>query len=161
MNFVIIMANTYTQLAVHIVFAVKYRQALIALDWDNVLYAYMNGTLQNKGHKPLIINGVPDHVHILIELNPQSSISDTVRELKKASTAYVNAHNLTTTPFQWQTGFAAFAVSKYNVRRVINYIKNQKQHHLSLPFMVEYRNLLKQAEIDHNDKYLFEQPRDK
>lgn len=152
----LIMANTYTQLAIHVVFAVRNREALISLDWDGLLYAYMVGVLEKMGHRSLIINGVPDHVHILLEFNPNRSLSDTVRELKKASTGWLNERKLAPGHFQWQTGYSAFSVSKRHVKRVIAYINNQKQHHIDLPFMAEYKAMLEMAGIEYNEKYLFD-----
>lgn len=150
------MPNTFTQLYIHIVFAVKNRNALIEQSWEEKLYKYITGTVQNMGQKMLRINGMPDHIHFLIGLKPEISISDLVREIKKSSTNHIKEKKLTKYNFNWQTGFGAFSVSHSQLDKVINYIINQKEHHRKKTFKEEYIELLKKYEIEFDGKYLFE-----
>lgn len=150
------MANAYTQLTVQLILVIKHRRATIHFAWEAKLYEYLGGFLRNTGHKVLAINGMPDHVHILMGLNPAIAISDMVRELKKASTAYVNQQKFTSVPFQWQPGYAAFSYSRSERSRVIRYIERQKEHHLKASFRKEYLEMLREFEIEFKEEYLFE-----
>jgi putative transposase len=150
------MANTYTQLYIHLVFAVKSRKTLIKSEWKEDLYRYMTGIVQTRGHKLIIINGMPDHVHILIGLNPKESISDLVKTIKSDSNGYVNNNNLSKNyKFEWQDGYGAFSVSRSQLKNIILYIEQQEEHHKKLTFMDEYRGFLKNHGIDYNDAYVF------
>ncbi len=150
------MPNTFTQLYIHIVFAVKNRNALIDQSWEEALYKYITGTVQNMGHKMLRINGMPDHIHFLIGMKPEIAISDLVREVKKSSTNHIKEKNLTKFNLNWQTGFGAFSVSHSQLDSVINYIINQKEHHKKKTFKEEYLELLNKYIIEYDEKYLFE-----
>ncbi|MCE3229405.1 MAG: tpn [Bacteroidetes bacterium] len=103
------MANTYSQIYIQIVFAVRKRNSLIHPSWENELYKYITGIIQNKGQKLIAINGMPDHIHILIGMKPTCCLSDLVREIKKSSNEYVKENGFTKTQFQWQEGFGAFS----------------------------------------------------
>lgn len=103
------MANTYTQIHIHFVFVVKYRQGLISILWKNELYKYITGIVQNFGHKLDIINGMPDHVHMLVGLRPNQSISDLMKTLKQHSSKWINNQKLLKVRFEWQEGYAAFS----------------------------------------------------
>lgn len=150
------MPNTFTQLYIHIVFAVKNRNSLINQTWEDKLYKYITGTVQKMGQKMLRINGMPDHIHFLIGLKPDIAISDLVREVKKSSTSFIKEKKLTKLNFSWQSGYGAFSVSHSQLDKVINYIINQKEHHRKRTFKEEYIELLKKYEIEYNEKYLFE-----
>lgn len=124
-----IMANTYTQIHIHFVFAVKFREALIGSSWKESLYKYMTGTIQNNNHKLLAINGTADHIHILVGLRPSQSISDLMKDVKQSSTKWINENKLVNGRFAWQEGYGAFSNSKSQVSQVIKYINNQEEHH--------------------------------
>jgi len=138
------------------VFAVKYRNTLIAIEWESDLYKYMTGIIQNRGQKLLAINGAANHIHILIGMKPTCCLSDLVRETKKASTAFVNTRKLTSHKFQWQEGFGAFSYSHSSLDNVIAYIRNQKEHHKAITFKEEYTNFLTKFNVDYKDEYLFD-----
>jgi putative transposase len=120
------MPNTYTQIYVQTVFAVKHRQGLIRVEWRENLYRYMTGIVQNQGHKLIAVNGMPDHVHTLIGLNPKQSISELVQYLKMDSSKWINNEQLTPGKFEWQTGYGAFSYGQSQIDEVVQYIKNQE-----------------------------------
>jgi putative transposase len=150
------MAGTYSQIYIQIVFAVKNRQSLIHADWEEELYKYITGIVTNKGQKLLAINGIPDHIHILIGMKPTCCLSDLVREIKKASNEFVREKRFTNYKFQWQEGFGAFSYSHSSLDNVIRYIQNQKEHHRKKTFREEYKEFLELFQIEFKDEYLFE-----
>lgn len=123
------MANTYTQLHIQFIFAVKYRAALIHKAWKDRLHQYIAGILQANEHKVLQINSMPDHIHIFIGMRPHQSISASVQNVKTESSKWIKAQGLSSSPFAWQEGFGAFSYSRSHVDRVIRYIQNQEAHH--------------------------------
>jgi len=150
------MADTFSQLYIHIVFSVKSRENLISESWANELYKYITGIVKNDKQKLIIINGMPDHIHILLSISPNIAISDLVRDIKANSSRFINEKKFVKGKFHWQEGYGAFSCSKKNLEKVINYIKNQKEHHTMKSFKEEYINILKKLEIEYNEKYLFE-----
>jgi REP element-mobilizing transposase RayT len=148
--------STYSQLYIHLVFAVKGRQSLITSDFDVRLYQYISGIVRGKGQKMLAIDGMPDHIHIFIGFRPEVCLSDLVREIKKASNAFINDNKLSRTKFYWQEGYGAFSYSHSDIDRVVRYILKQKEHHKKLTFREEYVDLLKKFDVQYEDKYLFE-----
>jgi REP element-mobilizing transposase RayT len=150
------MADHYTQLHIQIVFAVKYRASLIESEWEDELYKYITGIMKQRGHKMLAINGMPDHIHIFIGLNPNESISDLVREVKKASNDFIKMRRFTKYKFQWQSGYGAFSYSHSAIDRVVKYILNQKEHHRKKTFKEEYLAFLNAFEIEYKKEYLFD-----
>lgn len=152
------MANTYTQLHIQFVFAVKYRIALIQPEWNQRLHQYITGIIQNNEHKMLQINSMPDHIHILIGLRPNQSISSLVQNVKAESSKWIKDNNFCKSAFSWQEGFGAFSYSKTNVPDVIRYIQNQEAHHKQETFLNEYRRLLKEFEVEYDEKYIFKEP---
>lgn len=148
--------TTYSQIFIHIVFAVKGRQSLIKEEWETPLYKYISGIIQNRGHKMLAINGMPDHIHIFFGMKPNDNISDLVREVKKSSSAYIKLNKYTPYNFYWQEGFGAFSYGQSQISSVCNYIENQKNIHRKRKFREEYINLLTKYEIEYKDEYLFE-----
>jgi putative transposase len=152
------MANSYTQIHIQIVFVVKYRKFMIQNDWKNELYKYMTTIIQKHGHKMLAINGIPDHIHILIGMRPTQSISELMKELKQSSSKWINENKFTAKRFQWQEGYAAFSYSKKQVKYVINYILNQENHHYKKTFKEEHVELLHEFEVDYDVRYLFHDP---
>ena len=150
------MPTTYSQIYIHLVFAVKYRQSLINESWETELYKYINGVIQNKGQIPLAINGMPDHIHILFIMKPNCCISDLVREIKKSTTELINDKKWLSSKFQCQNGFGAFSYSQSSLDNVKRYIENQKAHHAMKSFKKEYLDFLMMFEIDYNEQYLFD-----
>lgn len=151
------MANTYSQLYIHIVFAVKGRQNLISSIWKDEVYKYITGIITNKDQKLIVINGMPDHVHILIGLKPDKSISDLVRDIKANSSKFINDKKWINGKFEWQTGFGAFSYSHSQLTNVINYIRNQQEHHKTKTFKAEYVEFLKLFDVEFKNEYLFEE----
>lgn len=148
--------NTYSQIYIQVVFAVKYRQSLIHSSWEDELYKYITGVVQNKSQKMIAINGMPDHIHIFIGMQPNCNLSDLVREIKKSSTTFIQERKFTNHKFQWQGGFGAFSYSQSHISNVANYIENQKAHHKKKSFKKEYLELLEKFEIEFEEHYLFE-----
>jgi len=154
----VIMSNTYTQLYIHIVFAVKYRLALINPRWEERLHKYMIGIIDNNGHRVLAINSAYDHIHILIGLNPHQSISELLKDLKGDSSKFINRQKLTTRRFRWQEGYGAFSHSRSQVDHVVRYILNQKEKHNRQSFVKEYQEILRHFDIDFDQRYIFKEP---
>ncbi|KIA83986.1 IS200/IS605 family transposase [Flavobacterium sp. AED] len=149
------MANTYTQIHLHFVFAVKFRNGIIRSEWKDSLYKYTAGIIQNNNHKLLAINGMPDHIHILIGLRPSQSISDLMKDVKQSSSKWINENKLVNGHFEWQEGYGAFSHSKSQINKVINYIQNQELHHKKLTFIEEYLDFLKKFEVDYDERFIF------
>ncbi len=150
------MANTYSQIYIQIVFAVQGRQNLLAKEWRQEVFKYMAGIIKNKEQKPIIINGVDDHVHVFVGLKPVLALSDLVRDIKNNSTNFINDNNWIKGKFNWQEGYGAFSYSHSQVENVYHYILNQEQNHSKQTFQEEYMDFLKKFEIEHDVKYLFE-----
>jgi len=150
------MANTYTQITIHIVFAVKYRERIIKKKHRAELYKYISGIITNKKHKLLAINGVADHIHILLGLNPAVALSDIVRDIKNNSSKFINEKRWMPGHFQWQEGYGGFSYSRSQRPDVIKYIENQEKHHKENSFRKEYLSILDQFEIDFDEQYIFE-----
>ncbi len=148
--------STYTQIYIHVVFAVKGRNSLIQPVWEERLYKYITGIVQNKEQKMLAINGMSDHIHFLIGMKPTCCLSDVVREIKKSSNEFIKENNFTKFKFNWQGGFGAFSYSHSQLDDVIGYIKRQKEHHKKKTFKDEYIQFLKNYNIAYEEKYLFE-----
>lgn len=146
------MANSYTQLYAQIIFSPRCRQNLIHNRIKDDIYKYIVGIIKKKNQKPMIINGMPDHVHILLGFSPDITISDLVRDIKSNSTNFVNDNNLIQGKFSWQKGFGAFTYSKSQVPRVVRYIKNQEEHHRKKTFKEEYLELLEKFEVKYKEK---------
>src|SRR5699024_5842704 len=123
------MANTYTQIHIHAVFAVRNRLSLINESWEEELYKYITGIIQNQGHKLLAINGMPDHLHILFGMRPVQSLSELMQDIKGDSSKWINNKRLVKGRFSWQAGYGAFSYAKSQLPNVIRYIENQKKHH--------------------------------
>ena len=149
------MVNTYSQIYIQIVFAVQNRFALIDPSWEDELYKYITGAIQNNSQKMIVINGIPDHIHFLIGMKPSCNLSDLMREVKKQSNVFVNEKRFIEYKFSWQEGFGAFSCSKSHKENVIKYIENQEEHHKKYSFKEEYIQFLDKYEIEYNPKYLF------
>ncbi len=150
------MPNTYTQLYIQFVFAVKWRQSLIHRSWKDELHKYITGIVQNKKSKMLAINSMPDHIHIFIGYKPAISIPDLIKDIKVASSTWINEKNLADKKFNWQEGYGAFSYRLRDLDEICKYIQNQEAHHQKKSFREEYTSLLKDFDIAYEDKYLFE-----
>ncbi|MEZ4776260.1 MAG: IS200/IS605 family transposase [Bacteroidia bacterium] len=150
------MSDSYTQLHVQLVFAVKYRQALIRKSWKNKLHAYITGVVQNNGHKMVSINSMPDHIHILIGYRPSQLLGNLVENIKTSSNKWIKASGLSWHPFAWQNGYGAFSYSRSQIPAIARYIENQENHHRKQSFREEYLGLLKSMDILYDERYVFE-----
>ena len=151
------MSNTYTQIHIHLVFAVKYRDGLIDKSWKEELHKYVNAIITENTHKLLIINAMPDHVHLLIGLRPKQALSDLVREIKSNSSKWINEKKFLKHKFEWQEGFGAFSYGKSDLQKITNYIKNQEEHHKKVTFLEEYKEFLLAFEVDFEEQYIFKE----
>lgn len=151
------MANSYTQIHIHFVFAVKYRAALIGDDWKERLHQYITGIFRENKHKMLQINSMPDHIHIFIGMKPDQSISSLIQNVKTESSKWIKAQNLCAQRFAWQEGYGAFSYAKSQINDVIRYIKNQEEHHKKITFLDEYRKFLTAFEVDWDEQFIFKE----
>jgi putative transposase len=149
------MSNTYTQIHIQFVFAVKGRRNLIDENHRIVLEKYICGIITNLKCKPVSIYCNPDHTHILIGINPTVSISDLARIVKTNSSKFINDRNWLAGKFSWQDGYGAFSYSKSQINAVAKYILNQPEHHKKKSFKEEYISILKKCNIDFDTRYLF------
>ncbi len=149
------MADSLSQLYIHIVFAVKGRQTQIDKSWKEELYGYIAGIIKKKGNKPIIINGTKDHIHIFFGLNTKNAISDLVRDIKINSTNFINDKKYLKGKFYWAEGYGAFSYSHSQINDVYRYIQNQEKHHEKSTFKEEYISILKKYDIIYDEKYLF------
>jgi putative transposase len=149
------MPNTYSQVHLQFVFAVKYRECAIQNSWKDELYKYITGIIQQNKHKMLCINGMPDHIHILVGMRPTQSISDLLQDIKGSSSKWINSKKLVKGKFEWQEGYGVFSYSKTQIKTVALYIENQEQHHNETTFREEYLELLKEFEVEYDEKYIF------
>lgn len=150
------MANTYTQISIHTIFVVKHRENFITKEWRDRLHSYVSGVLKNEGATSLAVGGWLDHVHVLFGMPPTKNISDLMRVVKANSSKWINENGLVKGKFQWQEGYAAFSYSRSQRDTVINYIMQQEEHHRKKSFKEEYLEILKNFEVDYDEKYLFE-----
>ncbi|MFN4084297.1 MAG: IS200/IS605 family transposase [Spirosomataceae bacterium] len=150
------MPNTYTQLYVQLVFAVKNRECLIPSENRKDIQRYITGIIQKRGNKLLAIYAMPDHLHLVIGQNPHLSLSDLVRDIKSVSSKYINEQNWIPKKFHWQNGYGAFSYSRSHIDAVVNYVLNQEEHHKRKTFKEEYLDNLRKYDIDFDEKYVFE-----
>lgn len=150
------MAGTYSQVYIQVVFAVKGRENLISREWKTELHKYISGIITEKGHKSIIVNGMPDHVHLFIGMKPSMSISELVRDIKNNSSNFINSKKFVKGKFSWQEGYGVFSYSHSQIEQVYQYILNQEEHHRKKSFREEYKEFLIKFNIDHDDKYLFD-----
>ena len=142
------MPNTFTQIYIQVVFAVNGRQSLISPSFKETLFKYIGGTMRNAGQKLIAINGMPDHVHILIGLKPNIALSALVKDIKVASSRLINDKGWVRGHFNWQEGFGAFSYSQSHMSKVARYIENQERHHARQSFKDEYLSMLKNFQIE-------------
>ena len=150
------MSNTYTQIHIQTVFAVKFREALISPEWSDRLYQYMASIVNDQGHKTLAIGGVANHVHLLFGFRPAQSLSSLMLRVKRETSEWINREHFTNFRFQWQNGYGAFSYSKSHVPNVIRYILNQEAHHAKRSFREEYLDMLRKNEVEFDERFIFE-----
>lgn len=150
------MANTYTQMYVQLVFAVKKREALIPKQHKEELHKYITGIITKRKQKLLAIHAMPDHIHIFIGFKPTVKISDLVRDIKTASSQFIREKRFTPFQFNWQEGYGAFTYAHSQLDAVCKYIQNQEQHHRKKTFREEYFEFLKRFDVDYDDQYVFD-----
>jgi len=150
------MPGTFSQIYIQIVFAVKGRQNLIHDSWKNDLHKYIAGIIKGKNQKPIIVNGMPDHIHAFVGLRPAMAIADLARDIKNNSSNFINDHQFVKGKFAWQEGYGAFSYSHSHIGNVYDYVLTQEKHHKKKTFKEEYIDLLRKFEIEHDEKYLFD-----
>ena len=149
------MANTYTQIYLHVVFAVEGRQSLIDPQHNDELQKYITGIVSAQKHKLIAINNMPDHLHLLVGLRPDAALSDLVRDVKAGSSKFINEQRWVKGRFSWQEGFGAFSYSRSQLGAVIRYIENQQKHHAKKTFRDEYVELLEKFGVEYDGRYIF------
>lgn len=150
------MAGTFSQIYIQYVFAVKGRENLLQKPWRDEVFKYIAGIIKGKNQKPIIVNGVADHIHIFVGLKPAMSISELVRDIKNNSSNFINEQKFIKGKFSWQEGYGAFSYAHSQIENVYQYIANQEEHHRKKKFKEEYLDFLQTFEIEYNEKYLFE-----
>ncbi|HSY75459.1 MAG TPA: IS200/IS605 family transposase [Bacteroidia bacterium] len=150
------MADTYAQIYIHIVFAVKGKDNSISPRWKIELYQNIAGIIVDGKQKLIAINGMPDHLHILVGLQPNKALSDLITEIKTGSTNFINGKNWVTGKFEWQAGYGAFSYSPWQLDTIEAYIKNQDMHHHKQTFREEYQQLLQSFNVDYKSEFIFE-----
>lgn len=150
------MANTYYQVYIQCIFAVKYRDAVIDKEWRPTLLGVIGNLINETGCKTIIVNGIEDHVHCFLGLKPVVSISELMKTVKAKSSKYINDHHLTKSRFEWQEGYGAFSYSHSQIDRVYKYIANQEKHHKKQTFIDEYLMQLDKFDVPYDERYIFE-----
>lgn len=143
------MPGTFSQIYIQVVFAVKHRENLIHPNWKWELNKYISGIIKGKGQKPIIVNGMPDHIHAFIGLRPAMPVSELVRDIKNNSSNFINEHNWVKGRFSWQEGYGAFSYAHSQIENVYHYILNQEEHHRQKSFREEYLQLLDEFDIGY------------
>lgn len=149
------MANTYTQIYIHVVFAVEGRQNLIRPEHDDELQQYITGIVSGQKQKLIAINNMPDHLHLLVGMKPDLSLSDLMRDVKAGSSKFINEKRWVAGRFSWQEGFGASSYARSQLGAVIRYIENQQKHHAKKSFREEYVELLEKSGVDYDPRYIF------
>jgi REP element-mobilizing transposase RayT len=150
------MAGTFSQIYIQYVFAVKGRQNLLQKPWREEVFQYISGIIKGKNQKPIIVNGVADHVHVFVGLKPSMLISDLVRDIKNNSSNFINERKFIKGKFSWQEGYGVFSYAQSQVETVYQYIANQEEHHKKQTFKEEYMEFLNKYEVEYDEKYLFD-----
>lgn len=150
------MAGTFSQIYIQVVFAINGRTNLLQKPWHDEVFKYMSGIIKGKNQKPIIVNGVSNHVHLFVGLKPSMSLSDLVRDVKNNSSNFINEQKFVRGKFSWQEGFGSFSYSHSQIDQVYQYILNQEEHHRKRTFREEYLDFLKKFEVEYDEKYLFE-----
>ena len=148
------MANTYTQIYLQFVFAVKDRNSLIQPEWKDELFKYITSIIQTNKHKLIAINGISDHIHVFIGYKPHQLIPELLQDVKGNSSKWINERQFVTGKFQWQEGYGAFSYSHSQIDAVVKYIQNQDEHHRKKSFQEEYSDFLKRFNVLHDERYI-------
>jgi Transposase and inactivated derivatives len=151
------MANTYHQIYLQIVFAVKYRKAIIDKSWKSQLFGVIGNLINETKCKTIIVNGVEDHVHCLLGLRPVVSVSELMKTVKAKSSKYINDNSLTPERFEWQEGYGVFSYRQNEVDMIYRYIQNQEVHHRTQAFRAEYLGLLEEFKVEYDEQYIFQE----
>ena len=151
------MANTYHQIYLQAVFAVKYRAALLDKEWRSTVQGVIGNLINETGCKTIIVNGVEDHMHCFLGLKPVVSVSELMKTVKAKSSKYINDHSLTANRFEWQEGYGVFSYRQRDVDQIYKYVQNQEVHHAKQSFHEEYLELLKEFEIGYDEQYIFQE----
>jgi putative transposase len=147
------MPSTHSSLQHHFVFSTKNRAPSIAPEWQRRLHKYLGGIIRSTGGLPLVVGGVPDHVHLLVTLKPVHRLSDVLRDLKRSSSMWVH-EEIGERKCAWQEGYGAFTVSRSNIPTVKSYVEHQEEHHRKRTFQEEYRELLRKHGVEFDERYL-------
>lgn len=150
------MANTYHQIYIQAVFAVKYRKAIIDKTWQKDLFGVIGNLINETGCKTIIVNGVEDHVHCFLGLKPTIAVSELMKTVKAKSSKFINDHSLTNQRFEWQEGYGVFSYSQSQIDVVYKYIQNQEEHHKKQTFKEEYLSFLQKFKVPYDERYIFE-----
>jgi len=150
------MVGTFSQIYIQYVFAVNGRQNLLQKPWRDEVFKYISGIVKGKNQKPIIVNGVANHVHVFVGLKPSMAISDLIRDIKNNSTNFINEQKFLRNKFSWQEGFGAFSYSHSQIDDVYQYILNQENHHKKRTFREDYLEFLKKFEVEYDERYLFD-----
>lgn len=150
------MANTYHQIFLQTIFAVKNRNATIDKSWEGKLYAVIGNLINESNCKTIIVNGVNDHVHCFFGLKPALSISELMKAVKSKSSKYINDNKLTKSRFEWQEGYGVFSYGQSQVEDVFRYIQKQEEHHKKQSFRDEYLNLLRKFKVEYDEQFIFQ-----
>jgi len=150
------MANTYSQVYLQFVFAVKGRQSLINQTHNDELQKYITGIVQNRKQKMLAINNMPNHLHLFVGFGTTMSMADFMEEVKSISSKFINEKRWMRDKFEWQRGYGVFSYSHSQIDNVIKYIINQQEHHKTRTFKEEYLDFLKKFGVEYDERYLFE-----
>ena len=151
------MANTYHQIYLQLVFAVKYRAAVLDKAWREKVQGVMGNLINETGCKTIIVNGVEDHMHCFVGLRPAVSVSELMKTVKAKSSKYINDHNLTKARFEWQEGYGVFSYRQRDVDMIYKYVQNQEEHHQKQTFRKEYLELLNEFQIEYDEQYIFQE----
>ncbi|MBS1542047.1 MAG: IS200/IS605 family transposase [Bacteroidetes bacterium] len=150
------MAGTFSQIYIHVIFAVRRRENLIGESWKDELHKYIAGIIEGKKQKSIIVNGMADHIHVLIGLRPSTNISDLVSDIKNNSSNFINDRKFLRWHFSWQEGYGAFSYSHSQLNNVYQYILNQERHHRTRTFREEYLEILEKFDITYQSNYVFD-----
>ena len=149
------MANTYHQIYLQTVFAVKYRAAVLDKTWRSKVQGVIGNLVNETGCKTIIVNGVEDRIHCFLGLRPAVSVSELMKTVKAKSSKYINDDSLIQERFEWQEGYGVFSYRQRDLDQIYKYIQNQEAHHVKQTFRDEYLDLLKEFEIEDDEQYIF------
>ncbi|MGE0019143.1 MAG: IS200/IS605 family transposase [Draconibacterium sp.] len=148
--------GTFTQIYLQFVIAVKFRETRLKTEYQKEIFSFIAGLINSMGHKSYAVNGMPDHVHIFMSFSPAHSPAETIKEIKRASTNFINEKVWFGKKFQWQNGYGCFSYSRSQIDDVVKYILNQQNHHSKRSFREEYIDFLRKFEVEYNEQFLFE-----